>query len=132
MAKRKPKKPPRPKLRKWFPHRGPTWLKLEPAGLATVGGLFFTACSVVVYLVRQLTGHDIALQDVVAGVTLTFVVSYAGTGLFVWYLLHLAEDELDHPHAQPKVMFESAPDWDDPPEVPMADVRDSAETEEQS
>lgn len=107
-------------------------MKLEPAGLATVGGLFFATCSVVVYLVRQLAGGEIPLQDVVVGVTLTFVVSYAGTGLFVWYMLHLAEGELDRPRPKPVPEFRAEPEMDSGPGIPMADVQDSAATEEQT
>lgn len=132
MAKRKPKKPPRPKLRKWFPQRGPTWLKLEPAGLATVGGLFFATCSMLVYLARQLFGSDIELPDIVVGVVLTFVVSYAGTGIFVWYMLHLAEGELGRPKppagAQEEPEFETAA----VPESMPDEEQIPAETEEPS
>lgn len=95
MAKKKLRKPPRPKLRTWFPKRGPTWLKLEPAGLALVGGLFFATCAMVFYLVRQLTGAVIGIDEIVVRVALTFFLGYTGAGFFVWYLLHLAEQELD-------------------------------------
>lgn len=133
MAKKRTKKPPRPKLRKWFPHRGQTWLKLEPAGLALTGGLFFATCAMVLYLVRQLAGAPMDLQDVVTGVALTFFVSYTGIGFFVWYLLHLAETELDKPKKKGSV----EPGFDVPQDpVPAADtqadpVQETAEIEEQ-
>jgi hypothetical protein len=111
-------------------------LKLEPAGLAAVGGLFFATCSVVVYLVRQLTGSAISLQDMAVGVSLTFVVSYGGTGLFVWYMLHLAEGELDRARARATTEFEYEfgpdPEMDPSTEIPGAEPHEPAETEEPS
>lgn len=49
------------------------------------------------YLVRLLLGHPIEPQTVVVGVATTFLVSYGGTGFYVWYLLRKAETALDHP-----------------------------------
>lgn len=60
-----------------------------------VGGLFFTTCTMVFYLVRHLAGAAMELQDILAGIALTFFASYTGTGFFVWYMLYLAERELD-------------------------------------
>ena len=95
MAKKRLRKPPRPKLRTWFPKRGPTWLKLEPAGLALVGGLFFATCAMVFYLIRLLSGAVMGIDEILIRVALTFFLGYTGAGFFVWYLLHLAEHELD-------------------------------------
>jgi hypothetical protein len=101
VLKKKPKTPQRPKTRRWFPQQGQKWLKLEPARLAPIGGLFFATCTMVLYLVRLLLGHDIEPQTVLIGVATTFLVSYAGTGFFVWYILRTAETELDQPVAKP-------------------------------
>lgn len=60
-----------------------------------VGGLFFATLTMVVYLVRQLMGEPVDLQRVAVGIVLAFFVSYTGTGFFVWYILHVAESELD-------------------------------------
>lgn len=94
MLKKKPKTPQRPKTRRWFPPQGQKWLKLEPARLAPIGGLFFSTCTMILYLVRLLLGQEIEPQTVLLGVATTFLVSYAGTGFYVWYLLRTAETEL--------------------------------------
>jgi len=82
----------------------------------------------VVYLARQLAGSDIELTDIVTGVTLTFAVSYAGTGFFVWYMLHLAESELDQPQPH-STSDEPEPDLD-PTAVPESEPEQAAEIEE--
>ncbi len=97
MLKKKPKNPTRPKTRRWFPQQGQKWLKLEPARLAPIGGLFFATCTMILYLVRLLLGHEIEPQTILIGVATTFLVSYAGTGFYVWYLLRTAESKLDQP-----------------------------------
>lgn len=94
MLKKKLKSPPRLKTRRWFPPQGQKWLKLEPARLAPIGGLFFSTCTMLLYLVRLLMGQEIDPQTVLLGVATTFLVSYAGTGFYVWYLLRTAETEL--------------------------------------
>lgn len=101
MLKRKPKIPQRPKTRRWFPEQGQKWLKLEPARLAPIGGLFFAACSMLLYLVRLLLGQEIESQRIIVSVATTFLVSYAGTGFYVWYILRKAENELDQSAAKP-------------------------------
>lgn len=101
MLKKKPKSPPRLKTRHWFPPQGQKWLKLEPARLAPIGGLLFATFTMILYLVRLLLGHEIEPQTVLIGVATTFLVSYAGTGFYVWFLLRTAETELDHPAAKP-------------------------------
>lgn len=101
MLKKKPKNPTRPKTRRWFPQQGQKWLKLEPARLAPIGGLFFATCTMVLYLVRLLLGHEIEPQTILIGVATTFLVSYAGTGFYVWYLLRTAENKLDHTPVKP-------------------------------
>jgi len=101
VQKKKPKSPIRPKTRRWFPQQGQKWLKLEPARLAPIGGLFFSTCTTVLYLVRLLLGQEIEPKTVVINVATTFLVSYAGTGFYVWYILRTAENELDHAPAKP-------------------------------
>jgi len=97
VQRKKPKITHRPKTRVWFPRQGPTWLKLEPAPLAIIGGLFFSTCTMILYLVRLLLGHEVEPQSIVVATATTFLVSYGGTGFFVWYLLRVAETELDTP-----------------------------------
>ena len=53
------------------------------------------------YLVRLLLGHEIEAQRIVVSVATTFLVSYAGTGFYVWYILRMAENELDRSAAKP-------------------------------
>ena len=73
---------------------GPRWLKVEPPRLATLGGLFFSTCTMVFYFIRQCLGVAMAPEDIILGVAKTFLVSYVGTGFFVWYVLRVADREL--------------------------------------
>jgi len=47
-------------------------------------------------------------------------------------MLHLAEGELDKPHPKPTRESEADPDLDSGPEIPMAEVQETAVTEEQT
>lgn len=94
MARKKvPEKRERPKLRKLFPERGPKWLIMEPARIAPVGGALFAALAMVYYVALQAGGAVIPPMDVVLGVLKTFVVSYAGTGLFIYFVMRVVERE---------------------------------------
>ena len=85
---------------------GPRWLKVEPARLALLGGLFFSMVVMVFYFIRQITGTLMEPADVLLGVAKTFLVSYAGTGFFVWYLLRVADHELSHRTPKPEIAKE--------------------------
>lgn len=79
---------------------GPRWLKLEPLRLATLGGVFFSTLAMVFYFIRQCLGAPMAPEAMLIGVARTFLVSYAGTGFFVWYILRVADEELATPTAK--------------------------------
>lgn len=66
---------------------------MEPARLAPVGAALFALLALLFYVLRQFQGVSMAVGDVVVGVALTFVVAYAATGIFVYYVLRLAEHE---------------------------------------
>lgn len=85
-------KPERPRLRR---SRKATeqWLILEPSRLAAVGGAFCAVLVLVVNLLRQLLGGVVSPGNVLVAASLTFVVSYTLIGVFVWYLLWVAEKE---------------------------------------
>lgn len=83
----------RPLRRKWIKDSGPAWVVLEPARIAPVGACFFTGLVLVIYLLRSVFGYDMDLMRMVLGVVLTFVLSYAATGCFVWFLLVVADRE---------------------------------------
>jgi len=93
-TKKEFEKPERPRLRR-RPDTGPQWLVLEPARLALVGGSFFATVALAYQVVRQWRGATLGIFEVAIGVGLTFVVSYAATGCFVWFLLWVAERELE-------------------------------------
>jgi len=82
---------------------GPRWLKVDPQRLALLSALFFSTCVMLFYFVRQCLGVYMEPGDIVLGIAKTFLVSYAGTGFFVWYLLRVAEREL------PRTEKKSAP-----------------------
>lgn len=106
---------------------GPRWLKLEPLPLAMLGGVFFGTLAMVFYFIRQCLGVPMAPDTVLIGVARTFLVSYAGTGFFVWYILHVAEEHrsgLDTKHtghSETEGMEEEIQEWETtgpPPEEP--------------
>lgn len=101
--KRKPryKKPERPKPRMLFHSNRPSWVILEPARLAPVGGSLFALLTLIYYLARDWFGAAIAGMDIVVGVAFTFVIGYAATGIFVYWLLCVAARELPEEDAAP-------------------------------
>lgn len=80
----------------------------------------------ILYLVRLLSGYSIEPQAVIIGVAATFLVSYAGTGFYVWYILRMAENELDQPAAKPERRLDAAGSH----EKPLKGGPDAAEVEE--
>ncbi len=80
---------------------GVRWLKVEPPRLALLAGFFFGTVAMLFYFVRQCLGIVMDPMDVVLGVGKTFLVSYAGVGFFVWYLLRVAEREFAPPPKTP-------------------------------
>jgi hypothetical protein len=85
-------KPERPRLRR----RGKParqWLILEPARVGAVGGALCALLTLVVNFVRHLAGSPAAPGSVIVAAALTFVVGYTLVGIFVWYLLWVAEQE---------------------------------------
>lgn len=97
MMSKKPVKPERPKLAPflgWLGSKEPRWLIVEPQKIGVVGGTLFATLALLYYVIRQLLGYTMMIQDVVLGVLLTFVVGYAGTGLFVVYILWVGEREI--------------------------------------
>ncbi len=88
---------------------GPRWLKVEPPRLAMLGGLFFSTCAMVFYFTRQCFGVPMAPEDIVLGVAKTFLVSYIGTGFFVWYVLRVAERELANKETEAETVVEDEP-----------------------
>jgi hypothetical protein len=85
-------KPGRPRLRR--PRkRAEQWLILEPARLAALGGAVCGLLVLLVNLLRQVAGIPVSPGNVLVAAALTFVVSYTLIGVFVWYLLWVAEKE---------------------------------------
>ncbi|MBI2425019.1 MAG: hypothetical protein HYV27_19495 [Candidatus Hydrogenedentes bacterium] len=66
---------------------------MDPARIAPVGGTFFAALAMLYFVALQAGGTAIPPMDVVLGVLKTFVVSYAGTGLFVYFVMRVIERE---------------------------------------
>jgi len=83
----------RPPHRRLFVDRGPAWLVLEPHRLGLVAAAFFTLLAALFYLLRSSAGASFSPGDVLVGAMSTFVVSYAAVGLFVWYVLLVADRE---------------------------------------
>ena len=93
MAKKKPiyRKPKRPKPTwPWRKAGGPAWLLSEPARLAPLGGAAFALVALTFYFVRQSMGTPMPPMQVFTWVAVTFVVGYAATGCFVWYVLRVS------------------------------------------
>ena len=102
MAKKETVRPELPKVRrhKW---RDAGWLAMEPAKLGTVVACFSAGLALLFLFVRQRLGTPMPIGDVALGVVKTFVVSYVATGLFVLYLLWVAERELAPPEESKKL-----------------------------
>jgi hypothetical protein len=94
MTERVYKKPERPRPKPpWKEENRPGWLIPEPARLAPVGGLFCALIALFYYSIRQYAGIQYGVGPFLVGVSLTFVIGYTTTGLFVYYLLWVAERE---------------------------------------
>jgi len=72
-------------------------LALDPHRLGLLGGVACATLALFAYVVRQRFGGPMLPSEVLVGVSATFVVSYALIGIFVWYLLRLAEHEFGPP-----------------------------------
>jgi len=86
------------KIRNFFAYKGPRWLDLNPYRLGFLGGVFFGWLNLVYYIVRSWYGAVYTPQAMLLGVGRTFLVSYAAVGLFVCYLLWVAQRELPEVH----------------------------------
>lgn len=95
-----------------------------------LGGLFFATCTMIVYLIRQLSGEPVDAQHAAVSVALVFLASYAGTGFYVWYMLKVAESEFDRPRPKPTAERKGEPAPRVPVEPPPPPVQESPEFEE--
>jgi hypothetical protein len=85
----------RPRLHPRFGLLKPGRLILEPHRIGMLVGMTLATLVLLVQLLRQWQGADLAPTTVIVGVCSTFIVAYGGAGLFVIYLLYIAEKELD-------------------------------------
>ncbi|HOV33352.1 MAG TPA: hypothetical protein PLX23_08320 [Candidatus Hydrogenedens sp.] len=60
-------------------------VKLEPARMATIVGLFFTLVVLVILLIIQFSGTIIALGSFLLICALTFVITYRVAGILTYY-----------------------------------------------
>lgn len=98
MAKPDPKKLiRRPRYRRIFGKRAPAWLVLEPNRLGLLGAAIFATLAMLYFGVRNAAGAQLPPRQVLVGVGITFVLSYAAVGIFVWYMLFVAEREFGPP-----------------------------------
>ena len=96
--KRNPKKieyAKRPRLRPRFGLMRPGRLILEPHRIGMIAGFALATFVLLILVLQQWQGADLAPKTVIVGVCTTFIVAYGGAGLFVIYLLYIAEKELD-------------------------------------
>jgi hypothetical protein len=122
VTKKKPQRNELPRIRR---HRWKEsgWLILEPSRIGAIAGCFFSGVAALVYLVRQQLGIPMAIADVALGVAKSFVVSYVAAGVFVLYLLWIAERELlppDEPKKRRGLKGDKAVRADDSPADPEA------------
>lgn len=87
----------RPRYRRIFGKRQPAWLVMEPNRLGLLGGSLFAFLATLYFVARNLLGAQLPPSQVLVGVGITFVISYAAVGIFVWYLLYVAEREFGPP-----------------------------------
>ncbi len=86
---------------------------MEPARLAMLGGSICATLAMVYVFIRQQLGMVVDPGQALVRVGLAFVISYAVTGLFVYYLLWVAEKELNHKSSSKKESAESDDEQDD-------------------
>mgnify|MGYP006296687055 CR=1 FL=1 len=127
---KQPQKPERPHLHRFFHSDRPQWLSLEPARLALVGGSLCATLTLVVYVIRQYFGTPMDPFSVLFGVTLTFFVSYAATGILVWYLLWVAEREIPREEESPRKPEQGEEPAAEIPPMEAAPAENEATTEE--
>ncbi len=85
----------RPRLRPSFGLMRPGRLILEPHRIGMIAGFGLATLVLLILVLQQWQGADLAPTTVIVGVFTTFIVSYGSAGLFVIYLLYIAEKELD-------------------------------------
>jgi len=90
----------RPHHRRIFKDRGHHWLVIEPHRLGLAGASVLATGAMLVYSLAQSDGGSVDLPGMLVGAGATFVVGYAAIGLFVWYILHVAYNELGPPPEQ--------------------------------
>ncbi len=94
--KRAPEPPARPKPKAWFDPEYSFWIILDPAKVALLGGTLFATLTLLFYFVYQgMGGGAVSPMTVAVRVGLVFVVSYTATGVFSYYLLRVADRELE-------------------------------------
>lgn len=91
----------RPQYRRIFKDTGPQWLVLEPHRLGLIAGSLFTVIVLVVYSVIGVWRGPLPFGQQLIGAMATFVVGYAGVGIYVWYLLYVTEQEFG-PEVEPE------------------------------
>lgn len=72
-----------------------------------LGGVFFSTLAMVFYFIRQCLGVSMEPETMLLGVARTFLVSYAGTGFFVWYILRVVDEQKSAPAAKHTSLSES-------------------------
>lgn len=87
--------PERYRPRRWFDPNLRYWFILEPARLGMVGGAVAAVGTLTYLYIRQQMGLVMEPSYVLFRIALAFVVSYALTGLFVYYLVWVADRELN-------------------------------------
>lgn len=87
----------RPHYRRVFVDRGPQWLVLEPHRLGMAAGALFSVVAMFGYNVAGWLGSPVPVSQMLIGAVATFVISYAAVGVFVWYVLLVAEREFGAP-----------------------------------
>lgn len=94
----------RPKRKRFFKQRTPAWLVLEPNRIGMAGGAVAATLALVFYFFRQVSGHEMPPERVLIGAAATFVVGYGAFGIFTWYLLWVAEQELPIPEEEYRIV----------------------------
>ncbi len=87
----------RPAHRRVFVDRGPQWLVLEPHRLGMAAGALFSVLAMLAYNIVGWLGNPVPVSQMLIGAMATFVISYAAVGVFVWYVLLVAEREFGAP-----------------------------------
>jgi hypothetical protein len=117
-------RPAHPRLKRFYTPAARAWIIMDPARLALLGATVISWLALVIFFLVK--GDALRPLALLVRVGATFVVSYAGIGLFVCFIIWVAERELWAKKPAEAVAAETASEEPDAAENESAETEDSA------